>query len=121
MNLDVVIPLTIGGLLLALGSLNELLWHLRLWRHVKIDGRVVDLHADGDGGCFPEVEFEINGMKKQFWSAYSIGRTPFIGESVVVVADCHGENAERLTTGTRWCFTAIPIAAGAVAIGIALV
>lgn len=120
MNLDVLIPTTVGVLLLAVGAHNELQWRRRLWNHVALTGRVVGLHSDGDGGCFPEIEFEFAGRKKKFRSAYSIGPTPFVGDSVKIIAEPDGENAEYFTNKSRWYFTAIPVVTGLACIAIAL-
>ena len=120
MNLNVILPITFGGLMLALGALNELQWRRRLWNHVLLTGRVVDVHSDGDGGCFPEIEYQSGGISKTFRSSFSIGRTPFVGESIEIVTNTDGENAEYFTNKSRWYFTIIPIIAGMVSIAIAL-
>lgn len=120
MNLDVILPTTIGVLLLALGFHNELQWRQRLWDHVTLTGSVVDLHPDDDGGCFPEIEYAFDGQLRRFRTAYSIPPNPFIGESVKIIADRNGENPEYFTKKTRWCFTVIPIVAGLVSLAIGL-
>ena len=120
MSLDVVLPTAIGVLLFALGLHNELQWRRRLRNHLSITGRVIDLHPDGDGDCYPEIEYEFCGQTRKFRSAYSIMPTPFIGETVMIIVDNVGENAEYFTIKTRWYFTLIPVVAGVVALAIGL-
>lgn len=116
MTPEVLILTTLGILLLALGVHNEISWRRRLRDRVTVTGHVVDLVPDDDGDCFPEIEFEFGSQLRRFRSAYSLSPTPFIGEAVKVVTDCHGEDAEYLTTKTRWSFTVIPVVAGLIAI-----
>src|SRR5690606_17905354 len=92
MNLDVILPTTIGILLLMVGAHNEFQWRRRFWNHVSLTGRVIDLHPDDEGGCYPEIEYEFLGQRKSFRSSYSIMPTPFIGESVKIVANHFGED-----------------------------
>jgi hypothetical protein len=120
MNLDVILPTTIGVLLLMVGAHNEFQWRRRLWNHVSLTGRVMDLHPDDEGDCYPEIEYEFLGQRKSFRSSYSIMPTPFIGESVKIVANHFGEDAEYLTKRTRWYFTTIPIVAGLASLAIGL-
>jgi hypothetical protein len=105
MNLNVILPTTIGVILLALGTHNELQWRHRFRNHVSLTGRVINLHPDDDGDCYPKIEYEFGGRQKRFRSSYSILPTPFIGETVKIVADHLGENAEYFTKKTRWYFT----------------
>lgn len=120
MNLNVLIPNFIGALLLAIGVHNELQWRQRLRGHASIIGRVTHLHPDEDGDCYPEIEYSFGGETRRFRSNYSIGPTPFIGETVKVIVDSRGENAEYFTNKTRWYYTTIPIVAGVAALAIGL-
>ena len=118
MNPEVIIPTTIGILLLALGAHNEISWRRRLWDCVTVTGRVVDLVPDDDGDCYPEIEYSLNSQLRRFRSAYSVSPTPYIGEAVKVFADVRGDNAEYYTKKTRWSFTVIPVVAGLIAVAI---
>ena len=118
MGLNVLLPIAIGGLLLGIGLRNELEWRRRLRHHLSITGRVIGLHPDDDGDCYPEIEYDFCGQTRKFRSAYSLLPTPFIGESVTIIVDNVGENAEYFTKKTRWYFTLIPIVAGVVALAI---
>ena len=119
MDLSVVLSCALGVVLLTLGAINEFQWRRRLWNHVSLTGRVVELYTDHGDSCYPEIEYEFQGQQKKFRSSFSMIATPAIGEKVRVVTDQYGDNAEYFTNQTRWYFTAIPIVAGLVALAIA--
>lgn len=104
----------IGSILLALAAANEWQWRTRSRDATIVDATVVDIHADGDGGYFPELEYVLDGKTRRFRSSYSIPPTPFIGTKMPVMVDSIGDSPEIFTSRHRWLLTLIPFAAGAI-------
>ena len=82
MDIGFVLSSSLGAVLLVLGVHNEFQWRRRLWNHLTLTGRVVELHSDHEDSCYPEIEYEFQGQLKRFRSSFSMLPTPRIGESV---------------------------------------
>ena len=109
-----MLAIAFGSILLVIAAANEWQWRTRSRDATIVDATVVDIHADGDDGYFPELEFVLNGKIRRFRSSYSIPPTPFIGTKMPVMVDAIGDSPEIFTSRHRWSLTLIPFAAGAI-------